>query len=898
MATKKPGGITPTGDAENQRVKGISDVAKTVNTMRRRVDSEIDQTERQIDSNKQIQEIQSSMNSVLKRLGDTVGALSSGVTNITLTTAKATKDAVAQYGKAIGEDVNWNKQNLIASTLAKSTPIFGYFAAKFMETDVFKQAAMKMRESVGKVFSGIGSWFKNRKSGKGEKDDGIPHMAKGGYVEKGGLAKLHPAEVVMPIDELLSRLDESLSTTKQLSIVAKKAQLAALGNMKTYVAGSEEKSKIGIAKGFLRAYSEVNSQYLEPDSKRQLRATLAIQDALGAQIGAWKQVWQKMLIEHPLFRNMMFLAKTFYKVIGSPVKLVYSLLKDRGGYGSMLSHDSNPMKATAQNIGAYAVESLWRLDLIVAYTRATAEASRDLSTHQTGKKYKKVGDLDAGYWKISNILTWPARFIYKQMFRRYLIKPLEKLVRDIIMGKNGDKRKGLADFLTTEEGLMSKVNLLPGRWRHRREALLGSGLEATDEENPDLVKGKLYKKIEPWIDKFYIKGAKYFGARVDLEGLSKRQRKKEIKLIEYQADTLGEMNRREKRKSFFAIFAMIGSFLKETFKTLLSPITSLFSTGFFKALKGGATAFATFITPLIPIILAALAGSAIGLGIGNLINEKIITPLREKLFKEINEKTDKAKAERGKVDKEFWDLKAKVDSGKATSAEEAKMRAMGKMQGDISGKLAEMRKKRIGGKAFGYGEMGVYQAVTDAQMKYFSDNYDQYAAYSDAEIEKRRAEWLELGGGGPVQINSDYVEAGKRREAAFLRFLKGRGKPKYETDPTLMDKGRAMLQEGKGKVTELAMEAIDATKTMKDQALQDLKTLNMQTEALAKNITKLGKEYVQAGKEGAIIVSNSVSNAISSSNKVVNGAGNTAAMKRLKDVDMDLTSNILYGRMK
>ena len=122
---KEPGGITPTGDAENQRVKGISDVAKTVNEMQRNVDKEIMRTESYVEERKDMQEIQSSMNGVLRKLSDTIGALTVGVKNVTSSTAMATKDAISQYGRAVGEDISFKKQNIVAMALARSTPIFG-----------------------------------------------------------------------------------------------------------------------------------------------------------------------------------------------------------------------------------------------------------------------------------------------------------------------------------------------------------------------------------------------------------------------------------------------------------------------------------------------------------------------------------------------------------------------------------------------------------------------------------------------------------------------------------------------------------------------------------------------------------------------------------------------------
>ena len=86
---------------------------------------------------------------VVNNLGNTIKQLSIGMKNISTTTARASADAISQYGKAIGQDIHINKTNTIAMSLAKATPLFGYFAAKFMETDVFRGAISKIRQGVG-----------------------------------------------------------------------------------------------------------------------------------------------------------------------------------------------------------------------------------------------------------------------------------------------------------------------------------------------------------------------------------------------------------------------------------------------------------------------------------------------------------------------------------------------------------------------------------------------------------------------------------------------------------------------------------------------------------------------------------------------------------------------------
>ena len=306
-----PGGsITQTNDAMDERITNIRNVDKTVEGMEKDVVQKIEETEDMIDDSEDIERVQSSMIGVLKKINETVGAFSTGIKKVSISTATATKDTISQYGKAVSEDISFNKQNVVAMALSRTTPLFGYFAAKFMETDVFKSAAAKLREGFGNVLGSVATKFKEgfggiidkvrKRKGKITKtddissineknltDEPIPKMQHGGYVSKGGLAQLHPAEVVMPIEKVLSNVDNRLSVFENMINIYRKEQIKSIANMQTFVADQGKKQKVGLIRGFIRAWGEVNTQYLEPDSKRQLRALLAIQDALGAQIGTW-----------------------------------------------------------------------------------------------------------------------------------------------------------------------------------------------------------------------------------------------------------------------------------------------------------------------------------------------------------------------------------------------------------------------------------------------------------------------------------------------------------------------------------------------------------------------------------------------------------------------------------
>jgi len=149
---KDKGSLTQKADDQQVRISQVSNVSKAVSAMGKKTTKEIQETERRISSGGDSKAIAGSMNSVLGSLKNTIDSLERGVQTATLGTAKAAKDAIAQYGTAISEDFKVNRQNMVATALATSTPIFGYFASKFLETGMFKNAKDKMSESVSKIF--------------------------------------------------------------------------------------------------------------------------------------------------------------------------------------------------------------------------------------------------------------------------------------------------------------------------------------------------------------------------------------------------------------------------------------------------------------------------------------------------------------------------------------------------------------------------------------------------------------------------------------------------------------------------------------------------------------------------------------------------------------------------
>jgi len=389
-----PGSITQNADANIDRIGNISNVSKTVANMQKDVQQRLTETKKAVDDSQSISAVQKSMTTVLDKLAGTVAALSTGVKTITVDTAKATKDAIGQYGKAVGEDISFNKQNVVAMALAKSTPIYGYFVAKFMETDVFKKAAERMKTSIGKAFGSLAGMFRRGKKGPGA-DTNIPKMQKGGYVKRGGLTELHAGEIVAPIEKILSRIDESITTTKDLVKITDKATMKMTGSFKGYMKSSTstDKQNVGLLRSFIRTYKEVGErEFTERTDERMVRELISIRRAVGGQTYKWEQIWDEMIANHPYFRMSYLVAEKTWKGMSLPIKFMRAFMRVRGwgGYRAKLSKAKDPAHATAENIASLYVDLMWRLDSMIPLVKLTAQTNRDMASKITGNVYPSI----------------------------------------------------------------------------------------------------------------------------------------------------------------------------------------------------------------------------------------------------------------------------------------------------------------------------------------------------------------------------------------------------------------------------------------------------------------------------------------------------------------------------
>lgn len=624
-----PGSITEAADSSQERVAEISNVSHTISEMQRKVNQQVDETKQNMGDLKGIEDVQNSMNGVLSNLNRTVGAIGQGFAKVATSTAKASGDLVRGYGKAISEDISYNKQNVIAMAMARSTPLFGYFAAKFVETDVFQKAKERMKQSLGDALGSVTTKFKDSftslfeklklkksdktVSGLTNKTGKVPKMQHGGYVEKGGIAKLHAAEVVMPIETVLEKVDASIAITKELATITKKAQLNTLSKMSAYVADTREMQKVGIFKGFLRALKNTQTQYEQPAQLRMLRAVLSIQDSLGATIGTWPQVWQKMLVQHPTLRQLVFFTKSLYKGLAAPFKWVYAVFKARGGYAGHLSKSKNPMVAAAENIGLVYSEGMWRLDNIAKFTRATAEATRDLSSAVTGKKYPQLEGVPTGIWSIMS------------MGKKLLVGSSKLIFHSVLTAFNKQEIAGklLSSYEQASERIYQKVlRILPSG--KEMQGIYGTGGTLEGKSGKTAFGVPLIKGAIP-VSEIHVEER-----FKEIKGYMLDNKKKETKLLGYNKNmnktleaeykVTKRMDDREKRRTITGMFGGIFGGAKSLFSGLGGVFQSIM--GLFGGGAGGVMKS--------PLAMKALL-TAVGIGVTSHFWDKWSAKDKEKL---------------------------------------------------------------------------------------------------------------------------------------------------------------------------------------------------------------------------------------------------------------------------
>jgi len=417
-------------------------------------------------------ETNSAFRKVFIGLGNSLNALAGGIKSM----AAAGANTMRQYGEAIGEDIRINKQNLVATALSGASPIFGYFASKFMETDVFKNAASRIREGVGKAFkfglSKIGIGRKEPDYGamggdlsyiKEKLDRELPSLQSGGIVQKGGMLKVHAAEVVVPVEKFYGKMEKERS--------------------------SERKS---ILKTFVEEWQNANNEEEKPwqDKVVELLSDLKIQLVGTGGISKFSQVLTKTLEQHPTFRMMYNFGRVLTNTFKATLKWLF---QPRGGYASKVKRASstdNVFERISNLLGLLITELMPKVDAI----------NKNLFSITESFGLKAKGAKDETYTMFEKIKKWVAG------------EKLEKEKSKGIFGYLVDKL-GLDEQVLEQAGIKSLKDLKPGSLATKlggAAAIKKRAREQLQEAASDEDKFKIEKRFYAWLarSKFLDEGDK------------------------------------------------------------------------------------------------------------------------------------------------------------------------------------------------------------------------------------------------------------------------------------------------------------------------------------------------------------------------------------------------------
>lgn len=412
--------------------KETSAQARKINSMA----NTLSKLETKVEGQKQIV---STTNKVLQQLANAVETTASSIEKVASSAIRYTKETLNQYSKQIAQDISINKKNLMALSITQASPVFGYFVSKFFETDIFQRTMQKIKDSfitglksvVDKVRGMIlGTWggLKRMVGLKKEPfNEKIPKMAKGGYVSKGGMTRLHAAEVVMPIDKLLDRIDEKIDARSEnkLDSVLKKfgdKQEEANKNFITATKESSEKVSSNVEK-LDKSNRTYNREIV--DSLSEIRGALGgFYKGVRAWIG---RMFRSFLMNHPAIKAVYNISNWF---MGKVRGLINFPFTKRGGYKKFLSKDPNAFNATRDILGTTFVFSMDKYDTMIQLLTQQLTATQDMASAITGKKYKTTlfktykefsiaGALARGIGRgakgIGKIAAWEYRGVKKMM---------------------------------------------------------------------------------------------------------------------------------------------------------------------------------------------------------------------------------------------------------------------------------------------------------------------------------------------------------------------------------------------------------------------------------------------------------------------------------------------------
>jgi len=410
-----------------KRVSNIGGIPKDVVNVKKTINKEKEKI-KELSSEKSVKEFQRSVNSILSRLGDVIGAVAIGTKQITIQTAIASKDVIKEYGKAISEDISFNKTNLLTMSLSKVSPLVGYFVTKLLDTRVFRNIFEKIKSGVGNTISSVIGKAKNIISFRKKEETSpakavplekkipepkeIPHLQTGGYIEKGGIAKVHPAEVVVPVEDILTRIDKTNKDRDTIfSGIKKILSIAEVrsSHLEDVVVKGEEERKKGFVASFKSAIDIVYKRQATVE-QQMLKSTNAVRKALTGYVVSWKEAAYQMVHMNRTLKSSLLVYKGLRNVLAIPWKGISGVFKSRGGYSSHLPKGKNPLNNIATTTGMIYATSSYMLENITSILKDVNKVIKNIASALTGKQYEDIEDVDKRKWSIfskgMSVMNW------------------------------------------------------------------------------------------------------------------------------------------------------------------------------------------------------------------------------------------------------------------------------------------------------------------------------------------------------------------------------------------------------------------------------------------------------------------------------------------------------------
>jgi len=401
-------------------------------------------------------------------------------------------------------------------SISRVSPLVGYFVTKLLDTTVFQNIFKKIKTGVGSAISSVAGKAKDIISLKKKEEEPakasplkralpevkeIPHLQTGGYIEKGGLARVHPAEVVAPIEDVLDRIDKSavgqqtiFSGIKKILSIAE-IRSARLEN----VVMKDQKEKMGLVDSFVNAVNMTFGRQA-PIMEQSVASMREIQKSLTGTIFSWRQVSNQMIANNKMLKGAVLTFKSLRTTLGVPWKGIYSVFKGRGGYEAHLPKGASSINNQTKIEGMTYTLLGYRTDEIIFLLKNIYKVMKIIGTGITGQKIDIDEDFSTKRWSIfskgMSALSWSVSKIAKKDVN---------LLDYVKFWKKKDEKKEKTD-ITQQISLISTLEKLADAIRIFKERPLSAPGSRGVIDNKKLteleqVRG-YYRKSGTWVEPY------------------------------------------------------------------------------------------------------------------------------------------------------------------------------------------------------------------------------------------------------------------------------------------------------------------------------------------------------------------------------------------------------------